>query len=52
METQGMFQNILLVEYHGTFHDAPYQGDSFFFLLTFKTNLSEEEMTSTIYVFT
>jgi len=23
MEAQGMFQNILLAEYHGTFHDTP-----------------------------
>jgi hypothetical protein len=52
MEAQVTLQNILLAEYHGTFHDTPWQGDSFFFLLTFKTSLSEEEMISTIYVFT
>jgi hypothetical protein len=52
MEGQGMFQNILLAEYHGTFHDIPWLEDSNFFLLTFKTSLSEEEMMSTIYVFT
>jgi uncharacterized protein YdaU (DUF1376 family) len=23
MEAHGMFQNILLAEYHGTFHDTP-----------------------------
>jgi hypothetical protein len=49
MEVQGMFQNILSAEYHGTFHDTPWQGDSFFFSLTFKMSLCEEEMTSTIY---
>jgi hypothetical protein len=39
-EAQGMFQNILLVEYHGTFLDTPTQEDSFFFLLTLKMSLS------------
>jgi len=34
-EAQGMFQNILLAEYHGTFHDTPLQKGSFF-LSTFK----------------
>jgi hypothetical protein len=52
MEAQGMLQNILLAEYYGTFHHTNKQGDSFFFLLTIKTSLSEEEITSTIYVFT
>jgi hypothetical protein len=51
MEAQGMFQNIPLAEYHGTFHDTPLQEDSLLFFLTFKTSLSEEEMMSTIYVF-
>ncbi len=46
-----MFHNIPLVEYRGTFHDTPLQEDSFFFLLTLKTSLSEEEMMSAIYVF-
>jgi hypothetical protein len=53
MKAQGMFHNILLADYYGTFHDTPYhQGASLLFLLTFKTSLSEEEMMSTIYVFT
>jgi hypothetical protein len=52
MEAQEMFQNILSAEYHGTIHDTPWQGDSFFFSLTFKKSLSEEDMTASIYVFT
>jgi len=39
MEAQGMFQNILLAEYHGTFRDTPKLEDSFLFLLTFKMSL-------------
>ncbi len=46
--SSGMFQNILLAEYHGTFHDSFQQKDSF--SLTLKTSFSEEEMTLTIYV--
>jgi hypothetical protein len=50
-EVQGMLQNILLAEYHGTFHDTPKQKDSLF-LSTLKTSLSEEEITTKIYVCT
>jgi hypothetical protein len=42
-EVQGMFQNILLVEYHGTFLDTPTQEDSFFFLLTLTMSLSGQD---------
>jgi hypothetical protein len=52
VEAQGMFQNILLAEYHVTLRGTPQQGDPLFFLLTFKTSLIEEEVMSTIYVFT
>jgi hypothetical protein len=52
-----MFQNILLAEYHGTFHGTPKQQDASTCFLTFKTSLYEHEqdeqvwMTSPIYVF-
>jgi hypothetical protein len=47
-----VFQNILLAAYHGTFHDAPSNKMNHLCCLTFKTSLDEQEMTSSIYVFT
>jgi hypothetical protein len=52
MELHRMFQNILLAEYHGTFHGTPKQQDASTCRLTFKTSLDEQDMTSPmIYVF-
>jgi hypothetical protein len=52
MEAQGMFQNILWQNIMEPSMTRLSKNDSFFFLLTFETSLSEEELMSTIYVFT
>ncbi len=43
-----MFQNILLAEYHGTFHDKTSSMMTHLCCLTFKTSLNEQEMMSSI----
>jgi hypothetical protein len=43
-EAQGMVQNILLTEYHGTFHDVPRQKDSYFLSSFTKQVWSEEDI--------
>jgi len=49
-EAQGMFQNILLAEDHGTLHDSPKQKVKRLFLFVNLQIKFEQEMTSTIYV--
>jgi hypothetical protein len=51
MELHRMFQNILLAEYHGTFHDTP-SNKMDHLCLTFKTSVDEQEMMSSIYAWT